>query len=245
MHCAFSFCPCEKRIWLLTAAITMIPDYDYFDLCCKLNHYRSVTVSRCSLEILSMGVGRGVGLVYALTCYYIQHLIIKSIIYVRRGKESVVLRIAVCKRALKSTKVKLRNTMQNIPRTSGMHGLNCTSRDDTWLALYNYHHGAQFKPHALSMPVVNMPDVCGMFCVVLRNLTLVLFKAHLHTAIRSTTLSFPLLIYACYYYAAPQYQYRVSLYSPLTTIDNVCRALFSVSLDHKVFIKASILSVLN
>ena len=53
--------------------------------------------------------------------------------------------------------------------------------------------GVQFKPHVLSMPAVNMPDVCGTFCVVLRNSTLELFKVRLHTAIRSTTLSFPLI----------------------------------------------------
>ena len=38
--------------------------------------------------------------------------------YIRRGKESVVLRIAACKRTLKSAKVKLRNTTQNLPQTS-------------------------------------------------------------------------------------------------------------------------------
>ena len=38
--------------------------------------------------------------------------------YIRRGK--VVLRIAVCKRTLQSTKVKLRNITQNVPQTSGM-----------------------------------------------------------------------------------------------------------------------------
>ena len=41
--------------------------------------------------------------------------------YIRRGKESVVLRIAAsCKRALKSAMVKLRNTTQNIPQMSSV-----------------------------------------------------------------------------------------------------------------------------
>ena len=38
----------------------------------------------------------------------------------KKGKESVVLRIAVCKRTLQSTKVKLRNITQNVPQTSGV-----------------------------------------------------------------------------------------------------------------------------
>ena len=36
---------------------------------------------------------------------------------------------------------------------------------------------------------VTVPDVCGMFYVVLRNLTLVLFKVRLYAAMRSMTLS--------------------------------------------------------
>ena len=36
--------------------------------------------------------------------------------------------------------------------------------------------------------VVTAPDICGMFCVVLRTLTLLLFKVRLYRAIRSTTL---------------------------------------------------------
>ena len=40
--------------------------------------------------------------------------------YIRRGKESVVLCVAVCKRTLHSTKVKLRNITQNVPQTSGV-----------------------------------------------------------------------------------------------------------------------------
>ena len=36
---------------------------------------------------------------------------------------------------------------------------------------------------------VTAPDICSMFCVVLHNLTLVLFKACLYRAIRSITLS--------------------------------------------------------
>ena len=40
--------------------------------------------------------------------------------------------------------------------------------------------------------------------------------------------------------SVPQYRYRVSLHSPRTSVDNTwCRAIFSVSLYHKVFFKVS------
>ena len=43
-----------------------------------------------------------------------------------------------------------------------------------------------------------------------------------------------------YLLLAPEYQYRVSLYSPLTAVGTMWHAVFSVSLYHEVFIKASI-----
>ena len=47
----------------------------------------------------------------------------------KRGKESVVLRITVCKRALQSTKVKLRNITQNVPQTSGVVTASTRARE--------------------------------------------------------------------------------------------------------------------
>ena len=37
----------------------------------------------------------------------------------------------------------------------------------------------------------------------------------------------------------PEYLYRVSLHSPLSSVNKFCRAVFSVSLYHEVFIKVS------
>ena len=52
-------------------------------------------------------------------------------------------------------------------------------------------HRAQSIVLTTSVLVVTAADVSGTFCVFLHNLTLVLFKVHLHVAIWSTTLSFP------------------------------------------------------
>ena len=95
--------------------------------------------------------------------------------------ESVVLRIAVCKRTSQSTKV-------NVVAVAKSYVIDTTNacRCATTSACTREHYS---RARVLA---VTTPDVCGTFCVILRNLTLVLCKVRLHTAIRSTTLSIPL-----------------------------------------------------
>ena len=93
------------------------------------------------------------------------------------GKESVVLCIAMCKCALKSTKVKLRKTYHK--RLDANHWPAGTLSAWMWLKLRAARamiriyvasalssRGAQFKPPTLRVPAGNVPDVSGMFCVI-------------------------------------------------------------------------------
>ena len=91
--------------------------------------------------------------------------------YIRVRKESVVFHIALCKRTLKSTKVKLCNTTQNIPKRLGREPL-----EHVWLQCMNCTRD-------------DKPTTCV-------HLTLVLFKVRLYTAMWSTTLSFLPLIHS-------------------------------------------------
>ena len=102
-----------------------------------------------------------------------------------RREESVVLRIATYKRALESAKVNVVEAPRSyVIATANLHRCAVITR------------ACAHNCVAMRVLAVTALDVCGTFCVVLRNLTLVLSKARLYAAIRSTTLSFPLLIYS-------------------------------------------------
>ena len=109
----------------------------------------------------------------------------------KKGEESILLCIGVCKHPLKSTKVKLTTTTRLVLTQLLSNCIQVCDHSNP-LAMLDYMCGYSSGYQASRLQV----DKC-IPCVVLHKLTSVLFKGCLHTPVQSRTLSFPLLIYSC------------------------------------------------